>query len=381
MMTVPLLDMKLLHLRRKPEIEQAVARCLDHQQFILGPEAAAFEEELAAWLEVPGWRGVGTSSGTAALMLALRLLELQADDEVVVPAYSFMSTASTVALVGARPVFADVDPQTLNLTPEAMVGALTTKTRAVIAVHLFGRAADVVALRAALAEAGRSDVHIIEDAAQGLGARLDGQPVCTLGDVGCVSFFPAKNLGAYGDGGMAFVRTEAEVQQLRMVRQHGFAAKYNSVVLGYNARLDGMQAAILRAKLPDLHAVEEERRANAARYRALFAAASLPEAFALPSDDGADRRFYHVYNQFVVRAPRRDELAAYLDKRSIGSAVYYPKTLAQQPSLAAFVPEGASFPNAEAATRDSLALPIFPGLTEAQQDYVVASVANFYSEG
>ena len=381
MMTVPLLDMKLLHLRRKAEIEQAVARCLEHQQFILGPEAAALEEELAAWLEVPGWRGVGTSSGTAALMLALRLLELKGDDEVIVPAYSFMSTASTVALVGARPVFADVDPLTLNLTHDAMVGALTTKTRAVIAVHLFGRAADVVALRGALAAAGRSDVRIIEDAAQGLGARLDGQPVCTLGDIACVSFFPAKNLGAYGDGGMVFVRTDAEVQQLRMVRQHGFAAKYNSVVLGYNARLDGMQAAIVRAKLPDLHAVEQERRANAARYRALFAAASLPEGFALPPDDGSNDRFYHVYNQFVVRAPRRDELAAYLDKRAIGSAVYYPKTLAQQPSLAEFVPAGTSFPNAEAATRDSLALPIFPGLTAAQQAYVVEAVADFYSAG
>jgi len=146
-----------------------------------------------------------------------------------------------------------------------------------------------------------------------------------------------------------------------------------------NARLDGMQAAILRAKLPDLHAVEEERRSNAARYRALFAAASLPEGFALPADDGADGRFYHVYNQFVVRAPRRDELVAFLDRRGIGSAVYYPKTLAQQPSLAAFVPQGASFPNAEAATRDSLALPIFPGLTEAQQAYVVEAVADFYS--
>jgi len=381
MMTVPLLDMKLLHLRRKAEIEQAVARCLDHQQFILGPEAAALEEELAAWLEVPGWRGVGTSSGTAALMLALRLLDLSGDDEVIVPAYSFMSTASTVALVGARPVFVDVDAASLNLTPEAVVAGLTPKTRAVIAVHLFGRAADVGGIRSALDKAGRSDVRIIEDAAQGLGARLDGQPVCTLGDIACVSFFPAKNLGAYGDGGMVFVRSEAEVQQLRMVRQHGFAGKYNSVVLGYNARLDGMQAAILRAKLPDLHAVEESRRSNAARYRALFAAGSLPAGFALPADDGADGRFYHVYNQFVVRAPRRDELAAFLDQRGIGSAVYYPKTLAQQPSLAAFVPQGASFPNADAATRDSLALPIFPGLTEAQQDYVVAAVADFYSAG
>ena len=379
MMTVPLLDMKLLHLRRKQQIEEAVARCLEHQQFILGPEAAALEEELAAWLEVPGWRGVGTSSGTAALMLALRLLELGGDDEVIVPVYSFMSTASTVALVGARPVFVDVDASSLNLTAPAVVAALTERTRAVIAVHLFGRAADVPSIRAALDAAGRSDVRIIEDAAQGLGARLDGQAVCTLGDVACVSFFPAKNLGAYGDGGMVFVRTEEEVQTLRKVRQHGFAAKYNSVVLGYNARLDGMQAAILRAKLPDLHAVEAERRANAERYRALFAEVALPEAFVLPVGDGEGGRFYHVYNQFVVRAPLRDALAAHLEKQGIGTAVYYPKTLAQQPSLAGFVPSGASFPAAEAATMDSLALPIFPGLTEAQQRHVVAQIAAFYA--
>ena len=381
MMTVPLLDMKLLHARRKREIEEAVARCLEHQQFILGPEAAALEQELAAWLEAPGWLGVGTSSGTAALTLALRLLDLQEHDEVIVPAYSFMSTASTVALVGARPVFADVDPSTLNLTPASVVGALSPKTRAVIAVHLFGRAADVVAIRAALDAAGRTEVRIVEDAAQGLGARLDGRQACTLGDVACVSFFPAKNLGAYGDGGMVFVRSEREQQQLRMLRQHGFAAKYNSVVLGYNARLDGLQAAILRAKLPDLHDVALERRANAAAYRAAFAARALPESFALPPDDGPGARFYHVYNQFVVRAPERDALASFLDARGIGTAVYYPKTLPQQPSLAAFVDTSESFPNAERATQDSLALPIFPGLTADQRDYVVDAVASFYSRG
>lgn len=379
MMNVPLLDMKLLHLRRKLQIEEAVARCLEHQQFILGPEAAALEAELAAWLEAPDWRGVGTSSGTAALMLALRLLELGSADEVIVPAYSFMSTASTVALVGARPVFVDVAADSLNLTADAVVAALTPHTRAVIAVHLFGRAADVRSIRAALDAAGRSDVRIIEDAAQGLGARLDCQLVCTLGDIACVSFFPAKNLGAYGDGGMVFVRSEDEVQKLRMIRQHGFAAKYNSVVLGYNARLDGLQAAILRAKLPDLHAVEEERRANADRYRVLFAQALLPASFTLPVGDGDDGRYHHVYNQFVVRAPQRDALAAHLDKQGIGTAVYYPKTLPQQPSLAGFVPSGAAFPNAEAATQDSLALPIFPGLTAAQQQYVVDNIASFYA--
>jgi dTDP-4-amino-4,6-dideoxygalactose transaminase len=375
---VPLLDLAALHARRRTEIESAIARVLDHQQFILGTEVASLEKELCAWLGVPDWRGAGTSSGTAALVLAQRLFDIGPGDEVIVPAYSFMSTASTVALVGATPVFADVDPGSLNLDPGGIAALLTPATRAVIAVHLFGRAADMPAIRAALDAAGRPEVRIIEDAAQGLGARLDGRPVGTFADASCISFFPSKNFGAYGDGGMVFVPTEAQAAELRKLRQHGFAAKYNSEVLGYNARLDGIQAAILRAKLPDLEAVGEERRQNAARYRELFGRHRWPEGFSLPVDDGPGGRFHHVYNQFNLRVPRRDDLQKRLEADGIGTAIYYPRTLPGQPSLSRFAAGRAGWPNAEAATRDSLAIPIYPGLTDEQAAWVVHRIAAFY---
>lgn len=376
MTPIPLLDLKLLYARQRDDIRAAIDRVLERQAFILGDEVTAFEQELLAYIEAPSATAIGVANGSDAIVLALRGLGIGAGDEVICPAYSFTSTATSISLVGATPAFADVEADSLNLDVSAAVARLSPTTRAVIAVHLYGRAADVPALRAALSRVGRDDVVIIEDAAQALGARVDDQPVGTLGDVMTTSFFPSKNLGGFGDGGLVVAQDAAVGDRIRALRAHGARKKYFAEYVGQNSRLDALQAAVLRVKLPALDGWCAERRANAERYRERFADALPADRVRLPA--GHDARFHHIYNQFNLQVEDRDGLQASLREAGIGSAVYYPHTLPGQPCYAhlGYAPEDT--PVATAAAKRSLAIPVFPGLTQEQVDRVADHVIGFY---
>ncbi len=377
-MSVPMLDLKVLFKSQEAEIRAAMDRVLESQNFINGPEVDAFEAEVAAFLEA-SVVCVGCSNGSAALVLALMALGVGPGDEVVVPTYSFFSTASSVVLVGATPVWVDVEPGSCNIDPEQLADKLSDRTRAVIPVHLFGRAADLGAIQAVLERAGRADqVVIVEDAAQALSARFEGRRACTIGALSTISFFPSKNLGAFGDAGMVVSTDPKLAETVRVLSRHGARVKYFHDLVGLNSRLDALQAAILRVKLVQLDAWSEARRVNAARYRALFAEAGLEAWVTMPVDDGSGGRFFHIYNQFNLRAVRRDALEAHLSAAGIGTAVYYPRPLHVQACFEAHGGKWGDHPVSEDASQTSLAIPIFPGLTEDQQVEVVEAVKTFY---
>lgn len=370
---VPLLDLALQHEVLRTQLLDAVARVFDSQQFILGAEVETFEREVAAAIGVP--HAIGVSSGTDALLASLMALGIGPGDEVVTTPYSFFATAGSIARLGARPVFVDVDPVTLNLDPSLVDAALSPRTRAIVAVHLFGHPADVDAIGALAARRG---IPIVEDACQAIAATQCGRTVGGLGAVGCFSFFPSKNLSGAGDGGLVTTTDPGLAAKVRLLRQHGAEAKYSHSIVGGNFRLDAVQAAVLRVKLPHLPAWTEARRANAERYAHLAGEAGLPEyGVALPVER---RHCRHVYHQYVVRAPRRDELRRFLTQRGIGTAVYYPVPLHLQDCFRDLGYVEGDLPHAETAARESLALPIYPGLTRDQQAYVVESIAAFYRE-
>jgi dTDP-4-amino-4,6-dideoxygalactose transaminase len=357
-MKVPLLDVKAQNGPLREAILAAVARVVDSGGFILGPEVEAFEKELAAFLGAR--RAVGLSSGTDALLSALMALDVGPGDQVVTTPFSFYATVGCIARLRARPVFADIDPATFNLDPAAAAAAVTPRARAVIPVHLFGRPAPLPAV----------SVPVLEDSAQSIGA-------CPVsGIASCLSFFPSKNLGAMGDGGALVTNDEAFADKVGLLRGHGARPKYVHHLVGGNFRLDALQAAILRAKLPKLAEWTAGRRRNAERYRQLFAAANLPAEVVLPADTPG-----HIYNQFVIRAPRRDALRAHLTERGVGTEIYYPLALHLQPCFASLGFRPGEFPHAERATAEVLALPIYAELTEAQQAYVVKQIASFYCNG
>jgi dTDP-4-amino-4,6-dideoxygalactose transaminase len=342
----------------------------DSQRFILGPEVEGLEHELSAFLDAG--HAVGVSSGTDALLMALMALDVGPGAEVVTSAYSFFATAGSVARLGARPVFVDIDPGTFNLDPHAVVAALTSRTRVIIPVHLFGQCAD---LEPILDAAGRAGVPVVEDAAQAIGAQYRGRAAGTWGTIGCFSFFPSKNLGAFGDGGLLTTREPSMAARLRMLRHHGAEAKYAHRIVGGNFRLDAIQAAVLRVKLPHLAAWTAARQRNAERYRRLFDQAGLEGLVHLPAE--APERT-HIYNQFVIRAANRDELRKHLETRGVGTEVYYPIPLHLQQCFAPLGYAAGAFPHAEATSRESLALPIYGELTGDQQAWVVDSIRSFY---
>lgn len=348
---VPFFDMGAELAPVRAEVDAAIARVLDSGVFVGGPEVTAFERELAA--ATGAGHAIGTSSGTDALHAIFMALGIGPGDEVVTSPLTFFATAGSAARLGARVVFADVDDATLCLDPRAAVAAVTPRTKAIVPVHLFGR----------LAELPATAVPIIEDAAQAIGAG----PVRGL--AAALSCFPTKNLGAAGDAGAIVTDDAALADRLALLRNHGARPKYHHVAVGGNFRLDALQAAILRAKLPHLAAWTAARRAHAARYRELFAAAGVPPELRLPADHPA-----HVYHQFVIRAPRRDALRAHLTAAGIGTEVYYPEALHQQPVFAPSPP----CPVAERACTEVLALPIQPALTGAAQAAVVDAIAEFY---
>jgi dTDP-4-amino-4,6-dideoxygalactose transaminase len=357
-MQVPLLDLKAQNAPLREAILAAVAGVVDKGAFILGPEVEAFEKELAAMLGAR--RAVGLSSGTDALLVALMALGVGAGDEVVTTPFSFYATVGCIARLHARPVFADIEPDTFNLDARAAAAACGPKTRALIPVHLFGRPATLPVVT----------VPVVEDSAQAIGA-------CKVaGIASCLSFFPSKNLGAMGDGGALVTDDEAFADEVALLRAHGSKPKYVHHLVGGNFRLDALQAAILRVKLGYLAEWTAGRRRNAERYRRLFAAANLPAELVLPEDTAS-----HIYNQFVIRVPRRDALREHLGKSGVGTEIYYPLALHLQPCFAELGYRAGAFPHAERATAEVLALPIYAELTEAQQAYVVERIAAFYRQG
>jgi len=366
---VPLLDLQAQYAPLREEILAAIARVCDSQRFIMGPEIAALEDELARMLGIR--HAIAVSSGTDAVLLALMTLDIKAGDEVVTPTYSFFATAGAVVRLGARPVLVDIDPETFNVDPGAVAAAMTPRTKAIMPVHLFGLSADLDPL---VALASRAGVPIVEDAAQAIGATYKSRPLGGIGAIGCFSFFPSKNLGAFGDAGLVTTNDDGLAKRARLLRTHGMEPRYYHHAVGGNFRMDALQAAILRVKAPHLAAWTEARRANAERYRRLFREAGLTDRIALPSEP-TDRR--HIYNQFVIRTPDRDALKRHLDDRGIGNEIYYPVPFHLQPCFADLGYRRGDFPHAERAADTSLALPIYGELTEAQQTAVVNAVAEF----
>ena len=362
---IPLVDLTAQYHSMKDEIDAAISTILESGHFILGPAVSNFEESIASYLGVE--HAIGLASGTDALVLALRALDIGAGDEVIIPAYTFFATAGTVISVGAKPVFVDIDPLSYEIDVAQVKDRITPRTKAIIPVHLYGHPVDMDAIQE-LAHA--HGLRVIEDNAQAFGALYRGRKTGSIGDIGCLSFFPTKNLGAYGDGGMVVTNDTALAERMRMLRTHGWKKKYYSEEVGYNSRLDSLQAAILHAKLPHVDSWNQKRRELAARYTEKLA--SLDVTAPVECEWGR-----HVYHLYIIRSDRRDELQAFLKQRGIASEVYYPLP----PHLAApcrkLGYKDGDFPHAERASRETLALPLYPELTIEQQDKVIVGVREF----
>lgn len=372
---IPLLDLQAQLATYREAALAAMTRVMDSQYFIQGPEVDAFEASLGASLG--GQAAVGLSSGTDALLVALMALGVGPGDEVLTTPFSFFATAGTVARVGAKPVFVDIDPATFNVTGAALKAAITPATRALIPVHLFGQVADLRALEVA---PGRLDLAlppIIEDAAQALGATLEGRPIGSWGRCACVSFFPSKNLGGFGDGGALSTFDADFAERVRVLRVHGSKPKYLHHLVGGNFRLDALQAAVLAVKLPLLAGWAEARRAHAALYDGLFEASGLV-ARGLIVPPTVLPEAGHVFNQYVVRAQNRDALQAHLTAAGIGTMVYYPRPLHLQPCFADLGHGPGDFPESERACAEVLALPVYPELPPAGIERVVRAISGFY---
>lgn len=368
-MHVPLLDLKAQYVGIREEIRRAIDNVCESQHFILGPEVTSLEAETAGHCGVRF--GVGVSSGTDALLAALMAIGVGPNDEVITTTYSFFATAGVIARLGAKPVFVDIDPETFNLEAKAAVAQISPRTKAVIPVHLFGRCAEMDPILEATRE---REIAVIEDAAQAIGAFDEkGRAAGTIGVMGCFSFFPSKNLGAFGDGGMVVTNEEGLAETLRILRVHGSKPKYFHRIVGGNFRIDALQAAVLRVKLKHLKNWTAGRRTNADRYRVLFREVGLLDRVSLPGDVPG-----HIYNQFVIHVPDRDKLQVFLKEHEIGTEVYYPLPLHVQECFKGLGYSKGAFPNAEQASVDSLAIPVYPELTTSQQEYVVDQIRKFY---
>ncbi|MBD3166201.1 aminotransferase class V-fold PLP-dependent enzyme [bacterium] len=390
-MGVPLLDLKAQYAAIKPEVQAQVQEVFDSQYFILGPKVVELEEAVAAYSHAK--HAVGVSSGTDALLIALMAADIGPGDEVITTPYSFFATAGSIARVGATPVFVDIDPVTFNIDPARIEAVVSAKTRAVIPVHLYGQCADMDPI---MEIAKRHKLVVIEDAAQAIGAEYKGRRAGSIGDYGCFSFFPSKNLGGAGDGGMVVTNDDGYAETLRALRVHGGEQKYYHRVIGGNFRLDALQAAVLNVKLKYLDSWTKGRQENADTYRELFHDAGLVSdktvclqngcvdwpncglkggAGVLLPDLVMDR---HIYNQFVIRVDRRDELREHLVERGIGHEVYYPVSFHEQECFTYLDYKQGDFPASECAAGTSLALPIYPELTEQQQREVVDAIKEFF---
>ncbi len=361
---IPLVDLRAQYAPIADEICAAVDDVIGSQQFILGPQGAALEQELARYC---GRRfGIGVASGTDALLLALRACGIGRGDEVIVPALTFIATAGAVSALGARPVFADIEPGTFNLDPARLEAKISPKTRAVVAVHLYGLPA---AMDSILEVAARRGLKVIEDNAQAIGASYRGRKTGSLGELGCLSFYPSKNLGAYGDAGMIVTDSEEIAARLRLLRDHGQSGKYVSEEQGWNSRLDEIQAAVLRVKLRHLDRWKASRQAHAAEYNALLG--RLPGVVTPQVPDGSE----HIYHQYTIRVPGRDRVRLALAGRGIASGVYYPVPLHLQPLYAGLGHKRGDLPESERAADEVLSLPVYPELTSEQIARVAEAVA------
>jgi dTDP-4-amino-4,6-dideoxygalactose transaminase len=362
---IPLLDLKAQYATIREEVRPVIDAVCESQRFIGGPEVVECEKEVAAYC---GCRfGVGTTSGTDALLCGMMAMGIGAGDEVIVPAFTFFATAGCVWRLGAKPVFVDVDPETFNATADFVARAITPRTRLIIPVHLFGQCADMDSI---LEAARPRSIPVMEDSAQSIGATYHGRKSCSLGRLAALSFFPSKNLGAFGDAGMIVSNDEELAARCRMFRDHGASPKYYHKFIGGNFRLDALQAAILRVKLRHLDAWSAKRAKNAAFYSKLFAGSPVRTPKIAPGN-------VSIYNQYVIRVPHRDALRDHLTKAGIGTEVYYPVPLHLQECFAPLGGKPGDLPNAEQAAREVLALPIYPELTEAQQERVAAVILEF----
>jgi dTDP-4-amino-4,6-dideoxygalactose transaminase len=388
-MKVALLDLKAQYREIRTDVERVIAEVCESQNFVMGPQVTELEKQVAAYSQAKF--GIGVSSGTDALLVALMALDIKAGDEVVTSPFTFFATGGVVARVGARPVFCDIDPVTYNLSPAAVRrfltqgcersgGVLKNKitggaVRALIPVHLFGQTADMDALMAIAKE---FRLAVVEDAAQAIGAEVPGgRRAGSIGDIGCLSFFPSKNLGAFGDGGMCVANDPKLAESLQILRVHGGKPKYYHSVIGGNFRLDALQAAVLIVKLAKLDSWTAARQANAKRYDDLFAAAKLKQVKTPVVTKGAR----HIFNQYVIRVERRDALRTHLTDKGIGTEIYYPVPLHMQKCFDYLGMRPEDCPESAKAAAEVLAVPIYPELTAAQQEYVVQSVAEFYRNG
>jgi dTDP-4-amino-4,6-dideoxygalactose transaminase len=363
---VPQLDLSAQYAAIGAEIRTAVERVMASQQFVLGREGAALEDEIAQLCGVA--HGVGVASGTDALILALRACDVGAGDEVLLPPFTFVATGSAVSALGAKPVFVDIRPDTYNIDPSELERRVTTNTRAIIVVHLYGLAADMDPI---LSFAKSHKLPVIEDNAQAIGASYKGRRTGSLGDAACISFYPTKNLGAYGDAGMVVTNSAQIAARIRTLRNHGQSEKYRSTEPGWNSRLDEIQAAILRVKLRHLSNWQRGRQSHAAEYNRLFS--QIPGVMPPLAPEG----FEHVYHQYTIRIEQRDALQKFLSERKIGSTVYYPYPLHLQPLYSSLGHKPGDFPHAERAAQEVLSLPMYPELRKEQIARVVETIAEF----
>jgi len=377
-MPVPLLDLKRQYAPLKTELLAAMEAVADSQALVLGPKTEAFEKAVAEYCGVP--HAIGVSSGTDAQLVLLMALGIGPGDAVLMPPYTFFATAGCVARLGARPVFVDIDPATFNLDPAKLAEALekTPKVKAIVPVHLFGQCADMEAM---LALGKKYGVAVLEDAAQALGARHPLGAAGAIGEAGWFSFYPTKNLGAFGDAGMVVCHDDALAAQLRALRNHGMETRYYHRWLGGNFRIDALQSAILHVKLPHLDTWSAGRRARADFYRAEFARQRLLDRVTLPVEVFAANGIanHHIYNQFIIRTSQRDTLRAHLTAAGIGTEIYYPLSLHEQECFRDLGHKTGDFPESERAARETLALPIFPELTEDEQRTVVEEISAFFT--
>ena len=367
-MKVPLLDLKAQYSAIKADVDAAIAEVMESQHFILGPKVEQCEKAIAAYSTCA--HAIGVSSGSDALLACLMAENLGPGDEVITTPYTFFATAGAIARVRATPVFVDIDPVTYNINTAAIGPKVTAKTRAIIPVHLYGQMADMDAIMR-VAEAHK--LVVIEDAAQAIGAEYKGRRAGSIGHYGCFSFFPSKNLGAAGDGGMIVTNDPARAEKLKTLRAHGSKPKYHHKIIGGNFRLDALQAAIVSAKLPHLDGWTAARQRNAKRYDQLLVETGLP--IGLPKIV-ADR---HIFNQYVIRVPRRDALQAALQQRGVGTEVYYPVPMHVQECFAYLGQGAGSYPESERAAKETLAVPVSPELTEPQARYVVDCIRDFFA--
>jgi dTDP-4-amino-4,6-dideoxygalactose transaminase len=385
-MKVPLLDLKSQYLSMKDELDAALIGVAESTAYIMGPAVKKMEEEMAQFLGSK--YAVGVSSGTDALLLALMAIGVGKDDEVIMPTYSFFATAGVVARLNAVPVLVDSDPVTFNIDPAQIEAKITSKTKAIIPVHLYGQSADMEPI---MAIAKKHNLRVIEDGAQAISVQYkDGRQVGNIGDIGCFSFFPSKNLGCFGDGGLVVTNDDELIDMIRIMRVHGGKPKYYHKVIGGNFRLDSIQAAVLSVKLPHLNDWSAKRRENAAYYTKLLIEAGLAEETGrIKFDDknkvlipkavyeGSGLVNYHIYNQYVLRVGKRDELGAFLTEKGIGNEIYYPVPFHRQECFANLNLKDEDYPVANSAAATSFAIPIYPELTKEMMEFVVTSIAEF----